>query len=126
MRNPFEIPETLPQWLASSLCWVMSCLVGFNLFSWGNMWLWKSDNGMFPVFAAAGFVCVLMWKRSIRIGWRLWSNNQAGTSINIVGGIWLLLQTATFVLSILGVGFGTLIWMALSGDSGSSTGWGDF
>ncbi|MDO7852886.1 hypothetical protein [Hymenobacter convexus] len=127
MRNPFEVPVTLPQWLVSSLCWAASCVVVFNLFSWGSMWLWKSDDGMYSVFAAAGLVCILMWKRAIKVGWRLWSDNKAGLSINIVGGLWLLLLTAAFVLSVLGIAFGTLIWIALSGDSsGSSVGWGDF
>lgn len=126
MRNPFEIPETLPQWLLSSVCWAASCLVAFHLFSWGNMWLWKSDNGMYPVFGAAGLVCVLMWKRAIKVGWRLWSANQAGVSVNVVGGLWLLVLTAAFVLSILGIGLGTLLWIALSGNSGgSASGWND-
>ena len=126
MHNPFEVPETLTQWLVSSLCWAASSLVVFNLFSWGSMWLFKSDNGMFPVFGAAGIVCFLMWKRSIKVGWHLWSDNQAGIPVNIVGGLWLLVLTAALVLSVLGIAFGTLIWMALSGDSaGSNLGWHD-
>ncbi|MBF9142020.1 hypothetical protein [Hymenobacter properus] len=126
MRSPFEKPETLPQWLLSSACWAASCWVAFSLFSWGSMWWWKSDDGMFLVFGAAVLVCILMWKRVIKVGWRLWSDNREVLSMNILAGLWLLLQTAAFVLSVLGIAFGTLIWMALSGSSGSNGGgWND-
>jgi hypothetical protein len=126
MRNPFEKPETLPQWLLSSSCWAASSWIVFSLFTWGSMWLWKNDDGMFPVFGAAVLVCILMWKRAIRVGWRLWSDNQDVLSINILAGLWLLVQTAAFVFSVLGIAFGTLIWIAFSADSGSSPGWGDY
>lgn len=123
MYNPFQAPATLPQWLVSSLCWAVSCWVVFCLFSWGTMWLWISDDGMYPVFGAAALVCVLMWKRAIKVGWRLWSGSEAGLAFNVVGGLWLLLLTAALVFSVFSIAFGTLLWIGLSSDSGAGGGW---
>lgn len=126
MHNPFKIPETLPQWLLSSLCWAASCWAAFYLFSWGNLWLWKSDGAMVLIFGAAAAVFAVMWKRVIKIGWRLWLGNGAGVAVNIVSTLWLLLLTGVFVMSILGSAFGGLIWLAFATDSGSGGGGWDY
>lgn len=127
LRSPFETPQLLSRWLLSSGCWAGSCLVGFQLFCYGLVWLWPSDNAMFLVFGAAGIICCLMWQRVIAVGWRLWSSHDSGPALNALAGLWLLLLTLAFVASVLGIAFGALRWLALSGDSGTSSGgsWGD-
>lgn len=127
MRNPFQTPQLLPQWVLSSACWVISCLGGFLLFCTGLFKLLPFSDDMIWVLGAAGVVCIVMWKQVIVVGWRLWSDNEQGVTLNVVAGLWLLALTVVCVLSALGITFGTLIWLAVSNEppSTSGSGWMD-
>ena len=92
MRNYFSVPESLSQWLVSSACWAGSCLVGFNIASYASMWLWRSDNSMYPIFGFAVCICVMMWRRVIRVGWNLLQTSPADSALlNTAAAVWLFL-----------------------------------
>ena len=128
MRNPFEKPQSLQQWLLSSVCWAASCWAascwaGFCAISWGLLVLWRSDNCLFLVFGLALFICVLMWRQVISVGWRqLWASEEPMTWLGKIAGLWLLLLTGLFLLSSVSLAFGILILVALAGESGGG-GW---
>jgi hypothetical protein len=124
MRNPFEIPQSLTQWLFSSGAWTGSCLIGFLLFCHGIDLVWPSDSSFFLILGAAGCICVLMWRQAITLGWRLWSDNKDGGVLNMVAFLWLLVLSGVFVVSVLSIAFGTFMWLAISNEPASTSGSG--
>ena len=71
MHNYFSVPKSLPQWLVSSACWAASCLAAFKIASYVLTWIWPSDNSMYPILGLAMCICVMMWRRVIRVGCKL-------------------------------------------------------
>ena len=119
MPNPFSPPHTLPQWLLTSLCWVVSCSVGFKLVSSVLLRFEMSDNiTMLPIFGSAIYICVLMWRRVISVGWRLLLASPSDSAwLNLGARVWLALLILGFGVSSIGLGFGILMSLALSGES---------
>lgn len=122
MQNPFLKPDTVPQWLLSSVCWVGSCLGGFLGCSRGAFAL--SSNGIFGfflVFGSAIGVCVLMWRRVISTGWQVVGSTSGDTLavklIENLAVVWLALLFSAFVISVGLIAFGMLMCFALSGES---------
>ena len=122
MRDYFSVSQSLPQWLVSSVCWTGSCLAGFKIVSYGVMWLWPSDNSMYPIFGLALCICVMMWRRVIRVGWNLLQTNSSDSALlKIAAAVWLFVLSLGFAASVLSIAFGTLMWLALSGEPQSGS-----
>ena len=122
MRNYFSVPQSLPQWLVSSACWTGSCLGGFNIARYALMWIWHSNNSMYPVFGLAIYICVMMWRRVIRVGWNLLQTSLSDSALlKIAAAVWLFLLSLGFAASVLSIAFGTLMWLALSGEPQSGS-----
>lgn len=117
MRSYFSMSQSLPQWLISSVCWAGVCLAGFNIASYALMWLWHSDSSMYLILGLAVCICVMMWRRVIRVGWNLWQTSSSDSALlNTAAGVWLFLLSLGFAASVLGIAFGTLMLLALSGE----------
>jgi hypothetical protein len=121
MQNPFLKPDTVPQWLLSSICWVGSCLAGFVGCSRGAFALSNEYLVILFVFGSAIAVCVLMWRRVISTGWWLIGRGNGETlTIKLVENmavVWLALLFLAFVISVGLIAFGLLMCLALAGES---------
>ena len=105
MYNPFGKPQTLGQWMISSVCWVACCLGCFRGSIYSSNYFPKYGFAhYYPILGIAILICVTMWKQVISIGWQVVGEKKA-SALKLMISMWLLLLTVLLIVSVLSIGF---------------------
>ena len=103
MNSPSVKPTTRARWLASSVCWTLSCAAGWWLLT-KAVPHWQLRDSTANMVSVGGFwvAHVLIWRRAVAGSTTyLYSLATQAAAVSAVGSVWIMLLLALQVLSLL-------------------------